>query len=633
MPKFCAAITICIMALSVPADAQPGRMPLNVTDSDVVPTGNEWIALPEIKADDGGIGSFNVLSMRYRGLLQVSDPTSGSVVRPTLAIDGKAIPIQQLHWSVIAYWIPVARMTVDGVEFELTYCAPKDTRAAFIHMRARNAGAKPVDVQLGADIGWGAFERVTYQPVALTGRRTMQPAPWVDDAEVFSYLTDDTQFSWAALHPQMKPAASTHRSVSVRSSVTTVAPGQAFERDIILAPGLEEFSAPHNAKALRERIDRAGAEAVIAETANWLESKARQTGRADLDLLMNRNAFFTRFYAWGRTIDTETLVGVTSRSPRYYVSAAYWDRDAMLWSFPALLRFDPAMARQALEYALTVQLKNTGTHSRFIDGTVLEDGFQLDEAAAPLNALADYVATTGDMAFLRAHRTELKNLAAALLSHRDENGLFNSWQDSQDEYRRQAYLTYDNVLTWKVLTQLSALYARLGERSEAARWRKSADGLRLAIMQRLVVEKEGSRMFVAGSDGKTDTLMEDIPPGSLVKIAALGFVSTSDPTFQATMRWLHSPAYKFSFSDKTYGLPGSYRLPFTTSWALADHLRLPAENAKALKILLSTSWDGGIITEGVDPETGQMDRAGRAFATAAGYVSATICDLYCLPTK
>ena len=117
---------------------------------------------------------------------------------------------------------------------------------------------------------------------------------------------------------------------------------------------------------------------------------------------MNRNFLFTELYAWGRTIDTEQLVGVTSRSPRYYVSAAYWDRDAMLWSFPALLDIDPPMARDALEYALTTQLRNTGTHSRFIDGVVLEDGFQLDEAAAPVLALASYVKRTNDTAFLSA---------------------------------------------------------------------------------------------------------------------------------------------------------------------------------------------------------------------------------------
>ena len=115
---------------------------------------------------------------------------------------------------------------------------------------------------------------------------------------------------------------------------------------------------------------------------------------------MNRNLLFTMLYAWGRTIDTEQFVGVTSRSPRYYVAAAYWDRDAMLWSFPGLLDADPSFAREALNYALGIQLRNTGTHSRFIDGIVLEDGFQFrDERRQFLAALMRSVA--GEIASLK----------------------------------------------------------------------------------------------------------------------------------------------------------------------------------------------------------------------------------------
>jgi len=72
---------------------------------------------------------------------------------------------------------------------------------------------------------------------------------------------------------------------------------------------------------------------MIDQAAAWCKRRTRTNRQPDLDVLMNRN-FLSRVYAWGKTIDTEQVVGVTSRSPRYYVSAAYWDRDAMLWSFP-----------------------------------------------------------------------------------------------------------------------------------------------------------------------------------------------------------------------------------------------------------------------------------------------------------
>ncbi len=77
-----------------------------------------------------------------------------------------------------------------------------------------------------------------------------------------------------------------------------------------------------------------------------------------------------------------------------------------------------------------------------------------------------------------------------------------------------------------------------------------------------------------------------------------------------------------------YGLPGSYRVPFTTPWVVADHLRLNAGRDQALKILRATQWDGGIISEGVDPTSALMDY-GRAFATAAGYVAHALCESFC----
>ena len=103
-----------------------------------------------------------------------------------------------------------------------------------------------------------------------------------------------------------------------------------------------------------------------------------------------------------------------------------------------------------------------------------------------------------------------------------------------------------------------------------------------------------------------------------------------DPLFVRTYNWLHSAQYQYSYAGQPYGLPGSYRLPFTTSWSVADHLRLKAGQAKALKILTESPWDGGIITEGVKPDTAKADQDGRAFATAAGYVAHVMCRQYCI---
>lgn len=112
--------------------------------------------------------------------------------------------------------------------------------------------------------------------------------------------------------------------------------------------------------------------------------------------MMNENLFFSFFFASGRTLDTEELCLMTSRSPRYYVSAAYWDRDSLLWSFPAIVLTDAAYAREILMHVFTRQIRNVGQHSRYIDGTLLEPGFELDELCAPVLALEGYLVRTGD---------------------------------------------------------------------------------------------------------------------------------------------------------------------------------------------------------------------------------------------
>jgi hypothetical protein len=625
-----------ILVCALSADAAARKTSISLRPDDVLPTGNQWISLPDIRASDGSLNTFNVLSMHHRGLLQVSGEHGGPVIEPYFAANGKPLNFQNPAWELIAYWIPTAHLTVAGLDATLTWCAPPDSRAAFLRMTLTNHNPQPVEVALGVKAAFGELDRVTYNPVQLRGERTVGPAPWVDPAEVFSYITNDTDFAWTLLHPGSKATISAPPTTSTpaidASQTKTLASGESVESVFVLAAGIEEFSAAHNARALREQIDRNGAEAVIEQTVASLSTHMRTTGKDDLDLLMNRNFLFTTLYAWGRTIDTEELVGITSRSPRYYVSAAYWDRDAMLWSFPALLDTDHQIARDALEYALTTQLRNTGTHSRFIDGVVLEDGFQLDEAAAPIIALAAYIKRTNDVAFLASHSAAVGRLSNGLQNRFDPTtGLYSSLQDSQDEFQKLPFLTYDNVLVWHALLDLADLNKRLESFKESQELTKRAAALHDAILAHCVSSSapgSGGPLFASATDGKNYVFTE-IPPGDLLKLPALGFVPETDPIFTRTYQWLHSKNYKYSYADQPYGLPGSYRVPFTTSWSIADELELSAGRDRALKILRTSNWDGGIITEGVDPATARMDQAGRAFATAAGYVAHAICQLSC----
>jgi uncharacterized protein len=631
-----AALIFCLSAQVLSASYAPRRIPLPVKADDVIATGNDWLALPTIRASDGALMSFNVISMRDRGLLEVAGYQGAPVLEPYLETNGKRIPLQALKWELIEYWIPVAHFFSDGIEATITYCAPIGSRAAFLRIVVTNRRVEKVSAVLGLKASWGGLNRVTYTAAALRGERTMAAAPWVDSAQVFSFVAHDTLFSWSLIYPGSQATfdeapLSVSPGLDVRHKADLAA-DESTEANFVLGAGLEEFSSAHNGKALLELLDRSGAEGMITQTAGWCRQRTRTTGQTDLDFLMNRNFLFTALYAWGRTIDTERIIGVTSRSPRYYVSAAYWDRDAMLWSFPGLLDIDKNLAREALDYALTTQLRNAGVHSRFIDGVVLEDGFELDEAVAPILATAAFVKETGDDAFLASHRNALIALRDRLLERLDEGtGLYSTLQDSQDEYQKLPFLTYDNVLTWKAMLELAELFERLQDSASAHQLSDSADALRKSIMKYAIsggAPGASGPIFVCTTDGKKSTFA-DIPPGSLMKLPALGFISENDPVFVRTYEWLHSKNYAYSYSDKLYGLPGSYRLPITTSWSVADHLLLARGREQSVKILRASSWDAGIMTEGLDPSSAVIDHPGSAFATAAGYVAHAICLQFC----
>ena len=616
------------LLLTTPAAATETQ--LTLTPDDVIPTGNDWMSLPSIRAGDAALMDFNVISMRYRGLIEYAGALGQPLMKPFLNVGGVKKPLAGLRWSLRDYWLPTGMMEADGVRTSISYVVPSDSRAAIVRFQVTNIGGAPITVAPGMDVSWARTNRVTYSPESLTGARTMSPTPIDTDMMVFNYKTDDTQFAWGFAYVGSKGVLHEGGNPGVTAQhEATLARGQTLDMHFLIGVGLEQYSAAYGMRVLNKRIDRYGIDGVIDQAAAEARRHTRTTGRADLDRVMNRNLLFTTYFAWGRALDTEEFVGVTSRSNRYYVSAAYWDRDALLWSFPALLDTDPARAREAIGYVLGRQARNAGIHSRFIDGALLEDGLELDELVAPIVALKSYVDATGDRSVLTKYASEIATLRTRLFALRDPStGLYETFQDAEDEYVQKPFSIYDNVIAWKALNDLATLS---GEKALRVR----ASTLKVAIM------KYGVRSGTPGASGPifaatvsaTDADFMDVPPGSLLKLPYLGFIAEDDPLFRRTYDWLHSPNYQYSYVGTPYGLPGSYRVPFTTSWSVADHLRLKAGRAKALKVVTESPWDGGIVTEGVKPDTGIPDQQGRAFATAAGYVGHTICEQFCTDRK
>jgi hypothetical protein len=368
------------------------------------------------------------------------------------------------------------------------------------------------------------------------------------------------------------------------------------------------------ATAAKEML-RQGWAALYEKTCAWLSAREYSLPHPYLSQLYNTNLFFCIFFSTGLTLDTEELVLVTSRSPRYYVSAAYWDRDSLLWSFPAVLDADKDLAREMLLYAFGRQGRNIGVHSRFIDGAVLEPGFELDELMAPVLALERYVDKTGDTDLPARPDVDegIRSILQKLAGRRHpQAALFSTFLQPTDEEIIHPYLTYDNVLVWRGLAAL--------ERLCPGRFPACADAgqVKDAIWTHCVRDVGGERQFAWSVDMAGGFDVYDEPPGSLQLLAWYGFCLPNDPVYAATVAHIRSEKYAYSFAGCSIAEIGCPHAPHPWVLSAANSL-LSGRAPSALGHLEKMRMDNLIACESVDEETGEC-ATGEAFATCAGFL-------------
>ena len=311
---------------------------------------------------------------------------------------------------------------------------------------------------------------------------------------------------------------------------------------------------------------------------------------------------------------------MTSRSPRYYVSAAYWDRDSLLWAFPSILTVDAAYARDILTYVFTHQARNFGVHSRYIDGTMLEPGFELDELCAPVIALNRYVEQTGDLAFARQGFVQagLQSVLNRLEAKRHPViPLYETFLQPTDDMHNYVYLIYDNAL---VCCAMRAL-ARLLERPELE---QAAQRTRQAVYAHCVKEQDGRPFFAWSVDLNGHYDIYDEPPGSLQLLPFYGFCGEDDPIWKNTVAMIRDESYPLSFAGHAIAEIGCKHAPHPWILSICNSL-LSGHRESALWHLRRTVMDNGVACESVNEDTGECE-TGEAFATCAGFLSYA---LYC----
>ena len=355
-------------------------------------------------------------------------------------------------------------------------------------------------------------------------------------------------------------------SITVRASKhVTLTPGERATVAFYVAFNREADGARTTSVDLR----RQGWEALEAETRRWLAERrvpvpGRPRGREES--ILNRNLLFCRFFATGKTLDSEEVVAITSRSPRYYVSAAFWARDVLLWALPGLVLIDRARAREVLLYALSAGTMHVGDHAQYMDGRSLYPGFELDEAAAFLVGLGTYLDGTSDFDVIKAPQV-LEGMRRVLAeiekwTLRAADGapvLCRTSLDPSDDQVRLPFLTYDNVLVrkaWQVAADVLDRLAQTGAHaSPGVGLVAGADGIDCADVDADVDAD-------AGADGDGDPSSYDRCTGGNLRKQACRLRDAAEALGEAIRR--------YCVVDGPFGPMYAWSVGLAPGWADAD---------------------------------------------------------------
>ena len=573
-----------------------------------LPTGSEQVSLPRVNEINAGVEDLTFLHMASRGLIDLRGGQLEPLMRPFVAQQGVEAELGGFEWSRLGYWYPRFAARAGALGLEGVILTPVGERGFGYRLRLTNNGAETVETAFGLRGQTGSAWHCVNVDKPIEGALNCYVSGW-SGLPVFEQMCGVPLFALAPIcegecRAEFEPAGEGWLWRLERT--VRLAPGESAEFTAWWGLGLEEVSAVTSARELQRR----GWDWELRRSLAWLAQRSLDLGDEALTRLYNTNLFFCIFFSTGRTLDTEELVLVTSRSPRYYVSAAYWDRDSLLWSFPAVLDADAALAREMLGYVFGRQRRNIGVHSRFIDGTVLEPGFELDELMAPVLALERYVGATCDRSVL-ADPDVLRGIDGILrkldAERAEDCELYETFLQPTDDERVYPYITYDNVLVWRALRALGRLFERpeLTERAER---------VRRAIYDNCIFD--GAFAWSVDLAGGHDVY--DEPPGSLLLLPYYGFCAWDDPVYLKTAEMIRSPDYAYSFAGCEIAEIGCPHAPHPWLLSIGNSL-LCGRSGEALEHLRRTRLDNGIACESVDEHTGEC-ATGEAFATCAGFI-------------
>jgi uncharacterized protein len=598
-------------------------------------TGNDYVSIPILHAD-GGMDGINVLHGGLAGLVEwTGESVDSPLLRPVIRVAGQDSAIRDARWRRLDRWIPTATAALtDSVDLTLTVCAPggyPSARGFLVRLELENRGRAPVDVELGIDVCWRWTRHWIASGRPLPGNNALHvhdsalllssdggrgPALAVMAAgDAVAHIADasgDDATAGANMVEGANGADLLQGRITQRATLT---PSRPTSFTFFVGAGRERDGAIIAAAAMR----RTGGDAWIRQARLDLSHTIRAGQDHRWGDTLNRNLLFNRYFAAGRGIDDDRLYLLRSRSTACPAPAVFNEREALLWTIPALILADPGIAREALFRVFELFSERAGEYQRYIDGGSLDPAFCLDQYLLYPWAADHYMRAAEDPSVLD------EPLIRQVLYEAD-NSLFMRLHSSHmlastdllpsGDPADHPFTTFSNVLLWAFCDALPRLMPANGQNGASGANGADADELlprflgaaaevAAAVWQHCVTDVGGEAVFASSASLDGGAAVYDDPLGSLAMLPFFGFCATDDPVWTSTMEFLRSSQYPLWLSGTAVDGLASRSQPRTARLAALCADLLGPGSDDALQKLLRIRLPGGIAAAAFDVETGQ----------------------------
>jgi hypothetical protein len=611
-------------------------------------TGNKYLSLPNISPISADIFEMNFLHFGQKSIIRVLGENR-PLIRFHILLDDKEI-IPKWNFNYEQYWIPTFSFSSDYINLKYTILTPIGFKGFVCNFDIENISNKKKKLQIRLQFNLDNVYYHIFEPHKIDGHTLGYMSKWkncfitefktnsfplfaigigvdnhIKKIEGFKIKNEEIKLEnrdYRGINKNYKKETgdfNTTKGFLSRSALKAEKEIKAKSKDKItfyFGIGREGEGAALTQIDLKRR----GYEEIYKNTKDLLQIWSLSDENIKVQEKLNRNLFFNYFFSLGKYIDTDKFTFITSKSPDYYVSGAFWARDAFLWSFPAILLLDKKTARDALIDCWEQYGSNFGDHALYLGGTILYPGFELDELVAPILALEKYIKTTGDLSII--NEISLKNGLEKIylkILEKKEKGLYSTFLEPSDDPAIYKFLTYDNVLVWKAF-KIGRWFKQIKILDSKIDFESKAKELKDRIMKNCVVEGPFGKIFAWSIDLEGNFLIADNPPGSLLLLPYYGFCDYNDKLYLNTAKWINSDLNPYYFEGKFKGNGNEH--------AESPHVfyicnKLLTDPDFPIDYIADIPLDDGLACESYDKDTGLVS-TGAAFASCAGFLAYSI---------